>query len=298
MNQSDPLSGLRRPTAVGRWITWAAISRARTVALVAFSLAVTGVIDHATGSQYAVSPLYLFPVLIASTAIGRVAGIVVAMTAAVVWTLALQSPGAAVATWRPFAWNVSMRFAVLAFVAWLLSELEQEMVAARHDFLTHLSNRRHFMLSLEAERNRSARTGRPYSLLSIDLDGFKMLNDTRGHAVGDEALRIVAAVLSRASRAMDLSARMGGDEFCILRPGADAGLATSIAARLHASASEEFRGRGWPLGLSIGVATATGAEETVDELLRRADDAMYRNKLSRRRGAASSRASEGTEGPR
>jgi len=112
-----------------------------------------------------------------------------------------------------FAWNTTMRFGVLGFISWLLTELEQEMLVARHDYLTRLSNRRHFMQSLEAERSRSGRTGEPYSVLSLDLDQFKKLNDTLGHAAGDEALRVVADVLSEGARGMDVSARMGGDEF-------------------------------------------------------------------------------------
>lgn len=187
--------------------------------------------------------------------------------------------------WRLFVWNMAMRFAVLGFIAWLLTALEQEMLAARHDYLTRLFNRRHFMQSLETERSRSARTGQPFSVLSLDLDRFKMLNDTLGHAAGDEALRVVAAVLSDGARAMDLSARMGGDEFCALLPGADASVGKAIARRLSTAATDEFRRRGWRLGLSIGVVTTSGASETVDELLRRADDSMYLEKQAHKRDA-------------
>lgn len=277
--------GVKDVSVVGRLLRWAAASRARTLGLVGFSLAATGAVDYATGYRFAFSPLYLFPVLIASAALGRPAGLSVALTAAFIWTLAQHSPGAADFSWQLFAWNTVMRFAVLGFVAWLLGALEREMLAARHDYLTHLFNRRHFMQSLEAERSRSDRTGVPFSVLSLDLDRFKTLNDTLGHAVGDEALRVVAGVLSDSARAMDVSARMGGDEFSVLLPEADADVAEAIAQRLLAGCADEFRRRGWPIGISIGIATGVGAAETIDDLLRRADDSMYEQKQARRHGS-------------
>ena len=163
------------------------------------------------------------------------------------------------------------------------------MLAARHDYLTRLYNRRHFMQSLEAERSRSGRSGEPYSVLSLDLDQFKKLNDTLGHAAGDEALRVVASVLSAGARGMDVSARMGGDEFCVLLPGADESIARSIAQRLLAAATDEFQRRGWPIGVSIGIATSSSASETIDALLHRADQTMYEEKQARKYGRVSGR---------
>jgi GGDEF domain-containing protein len=195
---------------IGKFIAWTATSRWRTLVLVGASLAATGAIDYATGYRFAFAPLYLFPVVIASTALGRKAGLAVSLTAAIVWTFAQQDPRTSSPFWGQFAWNVAMRFATLGVVAWLITALETEMLSARQDYLTRLFNRRRFLQSLEAERSRSARTGAPFSVLTIDLDNFKMLNDTRGHAVGDEALRVVAALLTKSARAMDLSARMGG----------------------------------------------------------------------------------------
>lgn len=273
-------------SVVGWLLNWSAASRTRTLVLVLASLAATGAIDYATGYRFAFSLLYLFPVLIASAAFGRLAGLGVALAAALVWTLAQRSPQSAGFSLETHAWNTAMRFGVLGFIAWLLTELEQEMLAARHDYLTRLHNRRFFMHTLEAERSRSQRTGEPYSVLSLDVDQFKKLNDTLGHAAGDEALRVVAGVLSESSRTMDVSARMGGDEFCVLLPGADESVANAIARRLIGAATEEFRRRGWPIGLSIGIATASGASESVDELLSRADGNMYEEKRVHRRCSA------------
>lgn len=286
MSRSTTARGV---STVGRLLAWATVSRGRTLGFVAASLAATGAVDYATGYRYTFSPFYLFPVLIASAALGRPFGLLVAASASAVWTFAQNPPWTAGFSWGLSAWNTLMHFVVLGSVAWLLAALEEEMLAARHDYLTHLFNRRHFMRSVEAERNRSGRSGEPFSVLSVDVDDFKALNDTRGHAVGDEALRVVADLLAGGARTMDVSARTGGDEFCVLLGAADAAVAEEIARRLRSASAEEFRRRGWPLGLSIGIATTRGTSETVDQLLSRADAAMYREKQGHRRRASPDR---------
>lgn len=282
IDRMDRFTSARGVTAVGRLIAWSAAARGRTLGLIALSLAATGAIDYATGHRFMFSPLYLFPVLLASVAYGRAAGLAVVAMAATVWAVSQLPPGAAKFPWAPLAWNVLMHSAVLGSVGWLLTALEEEMVASRQDYLTRLFNRRYFMQSLESERSRSLRSGRPFSVLSVDLDRFKALNDTLGHAAGDEALRVVARILTAGARAVDVSARMGGDEFCVLLTEADAGIAAEIARRLQAAATAEFSRCGWSLGLSIGVVTSRGVAETIEQLLDRADEAMYLEKRARR----------------
>lgn len=278
MDRAERIQTASGPSAVGRLIRWSAATSFRALTLVAALLAATGAADYATGYRYAFSPFYLLPVLIASAAFGRVTGTSVALTAAAVWTLSQEPP------WTPafsailFVWNTLMRFLVLGSVAWLLGVLEHEMQDARRDYLTRLFNRRHFMEWLEAERVRSRRSGRPFSVLSVDVDRFKALNDSRGHAVGDDALRCVARVLAACARAMDVPARVGGDEFCLLLPETDEETARVVVHRLAEDSSREFRHRGWPIALSIGVATARGSTEGAEDVLSRADKAMYREK--------------------
>ncbi len=147
------------------------------------------------------------------------------------------------------------------------------------DDLTGLNNRRGFFELARREMERAERTHRPVTALMLDLDGFKRVNDTFGHAVGDEVLRHLADRCRRAVRDIDLVGRYGGEEFCVLLPETDLKTAMEVAERIRASiADEPFDTAAGPLAIrvSIGLALAgEGGGETVETLLDRADTAMY-----------------------
>ena len=145
---------------------------------------------------------------------------------------------------------------------------------ATMDPLTGLANRRGFDQRLEAEL---ARLGGPLSLAVVDVDYFKTVNDTFGHAVGDEVLVRVAAALGTGRRVADLVARRGGDEFVLLLPGADVRAARSVARRLVEQVRAEdweSLGAGLQVTLSVGVAAAA-AGQGADALFAAADAALY-----------------------
>jgi len=153
---------------------------------------------------------------------------------------------------------------------------------ANTDVLTGLANRRRFMEVLEAEIDRAERYERPLSLVLVDLDHFKEVNDTHGHAGGDEVLRAVADVLAEVCRDVDLAARVGGEEFAILLPETDAHGAERVAERARGRIAEDHHrapsGAGFRITASAGVASL-GREVTSGEgLLQAADDALYRAK--------------------
>lgn len=161
--------------------------------------------------------------------------------------------------------------------------LETVRHQATHDALTGLPNRVLFMERLLAEMRTSA-PGARLSVLFCDLDRFKEINDTLGHAAGDELLRQAAARLRATIRPCDVVGRLSGDEFAIILPGlADPADAHGLATRVEDCFAEPFRleGREVEVGTSVGVAMhAPGA--TAEDLLRAADAAMYRHKDSRR----------------
>jgi len=146
------------------------------------------------------------------------------------------------------------------------------------DPLTGLPNRRAFeqVLAREVERCRRHRT--PFSLLMLDVDHFKTINDRYGHSAGDEALKAVALVLNQSVRKVDLAARIGGDEFAVLLPGTEAAPAALVAQRFQRHLQERNRDGGVPLAVSVGVRTAD--PDRPEQVLAEADRAMYEVKAA------------------
>lgn len=168
-----------------------------------------------------------------------------------------------------------MVMSTASMVGVLVSVLvEQVRSMARADMLTGLANRRAWEESLPREVSRAARAARPLSVAVIDLDFFKEVNDAGGHHAGDQTLRTVAAAWSSQVRESDLLARYGGDEFALVMPDCDADQARVIVDRLRETT---------PTGttFSAGIATWDG-QETITELVRRADEAMYAAKIAGR----------------
>jgi diguanylate cyclase (GGDEF)-like protein/PAS domain S-box-containing protein len=150
---------------------------------------------------------------------------------------------------------------------------------ASHDPLTGLPNRRLLLQRLDAAVTRAHRQGRSTTLLFCDLDGFKGVNDHRGHLTGDAVLQQTAARLIEQVRSRDTVARLGGDEFVVLAEDLSPEAAELLCERIAASFSRPFDAIGASLSLSIGMETITSRTPTGLAALQAADEAMYRNKL-------------------
>ena len=148
---------------------------------------------------------------------------------------------------------------------------------AIRDPLTRVYNARAFAERLGQELKRTRRYGRPLSVLYLDLDDFKRVNDSHGHQTGDAVLKLVADAIRRAVRQADVVGRLGGDEFAVLMPETDGDLADAAAARLAKELRDAFKGTP-AVTASVGVVSCTRAEAGVDEVLRQADQAMYQAK--------------------
>lgn len=164
-----------------------------------------------------------------------------------------------------------------------LLELQRELQEqALRDPLTGAYNRRYLDEMLDRELRRSVRSRRPLGLLMLDLDHFKRLNDAHGHAAGDAALRALTRFIGEHVRAEDALCRYGGEEFCLLLPGASAERSRALAERLRRGVRElevvHEGERVGPLSLSVGVALAPRDGLEPDALLRAADGALYRAK--------------------
>jgi diguanylate cyclase (GGDEF)-like protein len=169
------------------------------------------------------------------------------------------------------------------------ARIERLAEAAHRDALTQLLNRRGFEEAFELELERARRGDSTLSLVVGDLDRFKRMNDERGHAAGDEALRRVARTIDSVKRGFDSAARVGGEEFALLAPGADEHGAYMLAERIREDVERSF-GDGTPsLTASFGVATFPLHGQSPEGLLRSADQALYAAKrLGRNRTVISS----------
>ncbi|ERS08268.1 GGDEF domain-containing protein [Marinobacter nauticus] len=152
--------------------------------------------------------------------------------------------------------------------------------AAKHDALTSLANRREGLEQLETEYQRYLRNGRSFSVLLMDIDLFKNVNDSYGHQAGDDMIVLVARTLTDQSRKVDTIARWGGEEFLVLLPETALTEAAATAERIRsavASQAIDCAGKRVTATISIGVACIQGSE-SIDRLLQRADEALYQAK--------------------
>lgn len=162
----------------------------------------------------------------------------------------------------------------------LKNDLAQMEQYAYHDVLTGLSNRRFFVDSLESRISRCQRYGDNCALLFLDVDNLKAVNDQHGHGAGDVLLVRLAEILKVHTRASDVVARIGGDEFGMLLDNLDADQVVSKIAFLidqFGKANSSYAGASLRLGAAIGYCFV-GPKDTVDGLMSRADAAMYRAK--------------------
>ena len=152
---------------------------------------------------------------------------------------------------------------------------------SQHDSLTGLLNRRAIEQSLDRESQRLQRFNEGFSVMLVDIDHFKRINDHLGHAAGDEVLRSVAQVLKAQAREVDRVARYGGEEFCVLLPHTDPEGALQAAERLRTAINQtDILWQDELIGVTVSTGTASAIDPTepLHELLRRADDALYQAK--------------------
>jgi diguanylate cyclase (GGDEF)-like protein len=187
--------------------------------------------------------------------------------------------------------DVGLRVALLDYFVNLNRELKNPKVieiaiyerterSAISDGLTGLFNHAYMLQALRRELNRSRRHGREMSLAMFDLDDFKKLNDTRGHLEGDKVLVKAAGLVKDSLREIDVAARYGGEEFAVILPDTTKAGAAGVAERIRARIEEHFqrRGSGPRVTVSGGVASYPEDAENAHDLIKRADEGLYRSK--------------------
>jgi diguanylate cyclase (GGDEF)-like protein len=193
------------------------------------------------------------------------------------FTVGVSSPAATATVLMVMFLSMSINFGLLLMA---VERLRSEVAdLALLDDLTGVANRRHLMQRLTEECARSERSGVPFSLLVIDLDGFKTINDTHGHAAGDACLQHFTLMAQTRLRPGDMLARSGGDEFCIVLPASTLREAAIIARRVLQVCREDAEASG---GLDLPIAVSIGIAQWIEEiglspelLLLHADEALY-----------------------
>jgi diguanylate cyclase (GGDEF)-like protein len=249
---------------------------------------VAGAAEEAAGGGVPLTLLYASAVAFAAWFLGRAGGLAIAVASAVSWLAAHRATGAVAAGAGAQIASVALQltgFAALALViAALRSRRRREGALARTDALTGLLNRRGFLEIARREVARSARTGRPLTVARLDVDGFRAINDHGGQEAGDRVLAGVASGLRSAVRAVDVCARVGGDEFAVVLPETEPASVEAVLDRLRLVATQSAAENGSPVTVSLGAATFERAPASLDEALRAADRLLAAAKSDGRNG--------------
>ena len=242
-------------------------------------------LDAATGPKLTLNVFYLLPVMLvgwvtASTAYGLLA----ALATFLVGPFEAYLDGFHFYSLPVALWNAGVRAAVFCIVLLLLAEMRQLVARLRKqsltDELTGLANRRAFVAAAAHEIERSRRYAHELSLVYLDIDSFKAVNDRRGHAAGDRALVALAAAARATARDVDTVARLGGDEFVVLMPETGEETALPLADRMRVVCAEAATAGAERITCSVGVVTYAQAPSDVEEFLARGDALMYEAKAA------------------
>jgi diguanylate cyclase (GGDEF)-like protein len=238
-----------------------------------------GLIRLLTGPEFALSLFYILPIALATWYAGRWFGITVSLASAASWLIAdLKMLPAFSSAWIPYL-NETFRLAVFLIITLILAKSKKTMdgykALSRTDPLTGIPNRRAFYDLAEMELNKARRYQKPLSVLYVDIDNFKNINDHFGHYTGDTLLCSVAKMIKSNIRAIDILGRFGGDEFVILLAQTGPESVALVARKLKDKLSHLVQRNNWPVTFSIGAVTFERPPARVDQLIDTADSQMY-----------------------
>jgi len=265
---------------VAKILYWIDKQSKLSIALSALIIIVlVGMVDYITGYELGFSIFYLFPILIVAWCIGKRTGILFSFLAAVVWLIADIQIISSYSHFLIRYWNAFIRFSFFALSSFMLSMvrtvLDNEKKLATTDYLTDIPNSRSFYKAAEYEIRRQHRYKHPLIVVYLDIDDFKRVNDHFGHATGDTLLRAVATVIKNNIRAVDIVARIAGDEFIILLPETTNQSASVVIEKLRKKLLDAMQRNQWYVTFSFGVVTYTDPPQSVDTMIQEADELMY-----------------------
>ncbi len=251
-----------------------------------------GLVNYLTyslmGSQILFPFFYLIPIVLVTWSVNQGLGLVISVSSALAWLIAKSATDGSHGVPAIYFWNTIIQIGFFVLVTHLVAELQksrrEELLAAHTDFVTGAVNARYFNELLKMEVERIRRYPHPITVVYIDIDDFKQVNDLYGHKIGDEVLRCVASELKSRLRNTDVVGRIGGDEFAILLPSTYQTEAQIVIPKVHTHLMEAMKQKNWPVTLSMGAVTYIYPPYSVEQLIDTADKLMYEVKNSTKNG--------------
>jgi diguanylate cyclase (GGDEF)-like protein len=243
-----------------------------------------GILDYVTGNELTLSLFYLIPIVLITWVVDRDTGLFMSFISGLTLLGAEIAAGQTYSHPLFYFLNTLVRTLFYVVVVYLVTELQksrrEEQLAARTDFVTGAVNARYFNDLLQMEISRIRRYPHPITLVYVDVDNFKLVNDLFGHKIGDDVLRCIATELKSQLRVTDTVARLGGDEFVMLLPSTRQPEARMVVSKVYAHLIEQMRQRSWPVTFSMGVVTCEFSPYSAEQLVNMADELMYEVKNS------------------
>lgn len=249
------------------------------------ALAFIGYIDLFFGYEFSFPLFYLIPVGYVAWFSGKKTGLFFALLAACLWFYIDYLSDRSYVNQYAIYWNAMMRLGIFSTVSMLIylihKKIKEVDVLARKDSLTTLYNRLGMIDLIQMEINRTNRYGNTFALVLIDLDNFKMINDSFGHRQGDRALKHFALLLKKNSRKTDLIGRIGGDEFVLVLPCVNQEQSVRIIEKIQKQVKQHHHKHPHLIAnFSAGLLVCGETKLSAIELLSRADKLMYFSKKS------------------
>ena len=243
-----------------------------------------GLLDYATGNELNISLFYLVPIVLVTWIVDRKTGLFLSFISGLTLLSADIATGQTYTHPIFYLLNTLVRTLFYVVVVYLVTELQksrrEEQLAARTDYTTGAVNARYFNELLQMEISRIRRYPHPITLVYVDVDNFKLVNDLFGHKIGDDVLRCIAAELKSQLRVTDTVARLGGDEFVMLLPSTRQPEARLVVSKVYSHLIEQMRQRSWPVTFSMGAVTCEFSPYSAEQLVNMADELMYEVKNS------------------
>lgn len=262
----------------------ATLSKPLAALITAGGIVVVALIDFVSGVELRVYPLYYLPLSFAAWYVGRSWTLAAAALCTLGWVGSNYLAGLRYSTPAVWVFNAAMHAASFVVVGVLLAQLQVALAHEKHlsrlDPLTSLMNGRAFYEEAARILSGARRKQRPVTVAYIDLDAFKLVNDTHGHHSGDELLRTVGVAIQRCIRNTDLGARIGGDEFVLLLPETGVNEARVALDRLRSHLTRSLAELPQPVTTTIGAVVFTIVPDSVEAMVRVADARMYEAKAA------------------